>query len=166
MNKFVANAQGTGLFQQYPTANSSACGNADGFNISCYSFSAPNPTRLNTTIAKIDYNLNHTGTHRLFIRGNYQTDKIAQPPEFPGMKPNNLIRDTSRAIGAGYSAELSNTLTNSFRFGLTRQSQDNLGIENGPNIDFPVFRRPASEHQFQRGILHSEVSHSGLQLAG
>ena len=139
VNKFVANAQGTGLFQQYPTANSSACGNADGFNISCYSFSAPNPTRLNTAIAKIDYNLNHTGTHRLFIRGNYQTDKIAQPPEFPGMKPNNVIRDTSRAIAAGYSAELSNTLTNSFRFGLTRQSQDNLGIENGPNVNFRYF---------------------------
>jgi hypothetical protein len=139
VNKFVANAQGTGLFQQYPAANSSVCGNADGFNISCYSFSAPNPTRKNTTIAKIDYNLNHTGTHRLFIRGNYQTDKTAQPPEFPGMKPNNLIRDTSRAIAAGYSAELSNTLTNSFRFGLTRQSQDNLGIENGPNVNFRYF---------------------------
>src|SRR5271157_269641 len=139
VNKFVANAKGTGLFQQYPAANSSACGNADGFNISCYSFSAPNPTRLNTTIAKIDYNLNRTGTHRLFIRGNYQTDKTSQPPQFPGMKPNNLIRDTSRAIAAGYSAELTNTLTNSFRFGLTRQSQDNLGIENGPNITFRYF---------------------------
>ena len=139
VNQFVANAQGTGLFQQYPTANSSICPNSDGFNISCFDFSAPNPTRLNTAIAKIDYNLNRTGTHRLFIRGNYQTDKTAQPPEFPGMKPNNIIRDTSRAIAAGYSAELTNTLTNSFRFGLTRQSQDNLGIENGPNITFRYF---------------------------
>src|SRR5271157_3105440 len=136
VNKFVANAKGTGLFQQYPAANSSACGNADGFNISCYSFSAPNPTRLNTTIAKIDYNLNRTGTHRLFIRGNYQTDKTSQPPQFPGMKPNNLIRDTSRAIAVGYSATFSNNLVNSFRFGLTRQSQDNLGIESGPLVTF------------------------------
>ena len=139
VNKFVSNPQGTGLFQQYPTSNSSACSNADGYDISCYSFSAPNPTRLNTTIAKIDYNLNRTGTHRLFIRGNYQTDKTAQPPAFPGMKPDNLVRDTSRAIAAGYSATFSSSLTNSFRFGLTRQSQDNLGIENGPNVTFRYF---------------------------
>src|SRR5271157_819296 len=130
VNKFVANAQGKGVFQQYPTANSSACGNADGYNISCYSFSAPNPKRLNTTIAKIDYNINRSGTHSLFVRGNYQTDKTAEPPEFPGMPPNNIVRDTSRAIAAGYSATFSSTLVNNFRFGLTRQSQDNLGIEN------------------------------------
>jgi hypothetical protein len=49
------------------------------------------------------------------------------------------VRDTSRAIAAGYSASISNTITNSLRFGLTRQSQDNLGIENGPNISFRYF---------------------------
>jgi hypothetical protein len=136
VNKFVANAQGTGVFQKYPTANSSACADADGFNISCYSFSAPNPTRLNTTIAKIDYNLNRSGTHRLFVRANYQTDKTSQPPEFPGDPPNNLVRDTSRAIAAGYSATFSSRLVNSFRFGLTRQSQDNQGVENGPLVTF------------------------------
>jgi|HubBroStandDraft_2_1064218.scaffolds.fasta_scaffold00270_17 hypothetical protein len=136
VNKFVANAQGTGVLQQYPTANSSACSNADGFNIGCYSFSAPDPQRLNTTIAKLDYNLNHTGTQRLFLRGNYQTDKTDQAPQFPGDPPNNVIRDTSRAIAAGYTATISPTITNSLRFGLTRQSQDNLGIENGPNISF------------------------------
>jgi hypothetical protein len=136
VNKFVANAQGTGVFQQYPTANSSACSNADGFNIGCYSFSAPDPQRLNTTIAKLDYNLNQSGTQRLFLRGNYQTDKTDQAPQFPGDHPINVVRDTSRAIAAGYSASFSPTITNSLRFGLTRQSQDNLGLENGPNISF------------------------------
>ena len=139
VNPLVANAQGTGVFQQYPMPNSSACSNADGFNISCLSFSAPNPTRLNTTIAKIDYNLNRAGTHRLFIRGNYQTDKTANPPQFPGAPPINVLRDTSRAIAAGYSATLSSTLVNSFRFGLTRQSQSQQGIENGPNVSFRYF---------------------------
>ncbi|MGC0777342.1 MAG: carboxypeptidase-like regulatory domain-containing protein [Candidatus Acidiferrum sp.] len=139
VNQFVANAQGTGLFQQYPTANSSACANADGFNISCYSFSAPNPKRLNTTIAKLDYNLNRAGTHRLFVRGNYQTDKTDQPPQFPGQPPATVLRDTSRAIAAGYAATFSSTLTNNLRFGLTRQSQDTLGLENGPNVTFRYF---------------------------
>ncbi len=139
VNPLVANAQGTGLFQQYPTANSSGCGNVDGFNISCFTFSAPNPTRLNTTIARLDYNLTRSGTHRLFLRGNYQTDSTSQPPQFPGGPPINVVRDTSRAIAAGYTATLSNTLVNSFRFGLTRQSQSNAGIENGPNVTFRFY---------------------------
>lgn len=139
VNPLVANAQGTGEFQKYPTANSHGCGNNDGFNIACYTFSAPNPTRLNTTIARLDYNITRSGTHRLFVRGNYQTDKTDQPPQFPGGRPINVVRDTSRAIAAGYTATLSNTLVNSFRFGLTRQSQENAGIENGPNVTFRYY---------------------------
>jgi len=135
-NQLITNAQGTGVFQQYPAANSSACGNADGFNVSCFSFSAPNPKRLNTTIVKLDYNLNHAGTHRLFLRGNYQTDKTDDVPQFPGMPPNNVIRDTSKAVAVGYTAAFSSNVVNNFRFGLTRQAQDNLGIENLPIVTF------------------------------
>jgi hypothetical protein len=136
VNPLVANAQGTGVFQQYPAANSSACASADGFNISCFSFSAPDPQRLNTTIAKLDYNLNHTGTQRLFLRGNYQTDKLDQAPQFPGQPPNNVVRDTSRAIAAGYTATIGSNIINNLRFGLTRQSQDNLGNESEPIVTF------------------------------
>jgi Carboxypeptidase regulatory-like domain len=136
VNPLVANAGGTGVFQKYPVSNSSACANADGFNIGCYSFSAPNPQRLNTTIVKLDYNLNRAGTQRLFIRGNYQTDKIAQPPQFPGLDPNNEVRNTSRAIAVGYIATIGSNIVNNLRFGLTRESQQNQGLENGPIITF------------------------------
>jgi len=136
VNQFVANAQANGIFQQYPHPNSNACANADGFNISCDSFSAPNPTRLNTTIARLDYNINRAGTHRLFVRGNYQTDTTDDPPQFQGGKPINTIRDTSRAIAVGYIATLSSNLVNNFRFGLTRQSQSHQGLEDGPNVTF------------------------------
>jgi hypothetical protein len=123
-------------FNRYPMPNSTACVNNDGFNISCFSFSAANPKRLNTTIGKIDYNLTRSGSHRLFIRGNYQTDRDALPPQFPGQLPANVIRNTSRALAVGYSAVLSNTVVNSFHYGLTRQSQDNLGIESAPLVSF------------------------------
>jgi Carboxypeptidase regulatory-like domain len=136
VNPLVANAQGTGVFQQYPTANSSACANADGYNISCYSFSAPDPQSLNTTIAKIDYNLNRSGTQRLFVRGNYQWDTLDQAPQFPGQPPNNVTKDTSRAIAAGYSATIGANIINNFRFGLTRQAEDNLGNASLPIVTF------------------------------
>lgn len=139
VNPFVANVKGNGVFQQYPMPNNSPCSNADGFNIACFGFSAPDPTRLNTTIAKIDYNINRAGTHRLFIRGNYQTDKTAQPPQFPNDPPINVLRNTSRSIAAGYSATFSSSLVNNLRFGLTRESQSQQGLENGPNITFRYF---------------------------
>ena len=123
-------------FNKYPLPNSSSCVNNDGFNISCFSFSAPNPKRLNTSIAKIDYNLNKSGTHRIFLRGNYQTDRTALPPQFPGQPPANVIRDTSRALAVGYTAVLSNNVVNSFHYGLTRQSSDNDGIESAPLVSF------------------------------
>jgi carboxypeptidase family protein len=139
VNKLVANAAGTGIFQQYPQANSSACGNADGYNISCFSFSAPNPIRLNTNIAKIDYNLNKAGTQRIFVRGNYQTDKNTGVPPFPGTPAIATLRNTSRAIAVGYTATLSNTLINNFHFGLTRESQDRAGSESGELVTFRYF---------------------------
>jgi hypothetical protein len=124
------------VFKQFPTPNSQICPSSDGFNFSCYTFSAPNPQNLNTTIAKIDYNITRSGSHRLFVRGNYQTDRDAKAPQFPGQPAANVIRDTSRAIAVGYTGVLSNTVVNSFHYGLTRQSQDRLGIENAPIVTF------------------------------
>ena len=124
------------VFNQYPLPNSSSCINNDGFNISCFSFSAPNPKRLNTTIAKLDYNITRSGSHRLFARGNYQTDRTELPPQFPGQPPANVVRGTSRAIAVGYSAVLSNSVVNIFHYGLTRQSRDNLGVETAPIVSF------------------------------
>ncbi len=124
------------VFQKYPTPNSSICSNNDGFNISCYSFAAPLPTHFNTSIAKIDYNLNRSGTHRIFVRGNYQTDALSSAPQFPGLPPNTTTRDTSRALGVGYTAVFSSTLVNSFRYGFTRQSQSDQGLQTQPLVSF------------------------------
>jgi len=151
------NSAAVNFLSKYPQPNnSSSCGNADGFNISCFTFAAPNPQHLNTTIAKIDYNITRSGSHRLFVRGNYQTDRDALPPQFPGQPPADTLRDTSRAIAVGYTAVLSNTVVNNFRYGLTRQSQDNLGIEGPPIVTFrfiddlvpSVLSQPTNEQSF------------------
>ena len=124
-------------FNKYPVPNSNICSNNDGFgNISCFTFSAPNPVHLNTSIAKLDYNINRSGTHRLFVRGNYQEDSNTGAPQFPGQAPNDVRRDTSRAIAAGYTAVFSSTLVNSFHYGFTRQSQTVQGLQNAPIVSF------------------------------
>jgi len=124
-------------FNKYPTPNSTICPNNDGFNnISCFTFSAPHPIHQNTAIAKLDYNVNKSGTHRVFLRGNYQTDSDVGPPEFPGQQPNAIRRDTSRALAAGYTAVFSSTLVNNFRYGYTRQSQSTQGLQTVPIVTF------------------------------
>jgi hypothetical protein len=124
-------------FNQYPTPNSTICPNNDGFNnISCFSFSAPRPLHQNTSIAKLDYNVNRSGTHRVFLRGNYQVDSQAGAPQFPGLPPNTVARDTSRALGAGYTAVFSSTLVNNFRYGFTRQSQSVQGLQTAAQLSF------------------------------
>ena len=123
-------------FNQYPTPNSSGCTNFDGFNISCFSFSAPNPQRLNTTIAKLDYNIDQAGKHRVFVRGNYQQDSLSSAPQFPGEPPALTTSNNSRALAAGYTATLSNTLINSFRYGFTRQATAQAGLQTTPSVRF------------------------------
>jgi hypothetical protein len=128
---------GVARFKQYPTPNSTICANNDGFdNISCFSFSAPTPVHQNTSIAKVDYNINRSGTHRIFARGNYQVDSQSSAPQFPGLPPNTVTRDTSRALAAGYSAVFSNTLLNTFRYGFTRQSESTQGLQTAPQTSF------------------------------
>ncbi|MBS1841048.1 MAG: carboxypeptidase regulatory-like domain-containing protein, partial [Acidobacteria bacterium] len=129
---------GLAQLNKYPAATPglTTCNNADGFNFACFGFSAPLPTHLNTSIAKLDYNINRSGTHRVFARANYQTDAIGGAPQFPGFAPNSTNRDTSRAIAAGYTAVFSSTLVNNFRYGLTRQSQSNQGLQTQHETSF------------------------------
>lgn len=125
------------LFNQYPHANSSTCADADGgFNIGCFSFTAPTPARLNTTVAKLDYNLNSSGTQHLFLRGNYQDDTSDDAPQFPGQPPALVRRILGRALAMGYTATLSNNLVNEFRYGYTQFSESDLGQQTQQVVQF------------------------------
>lgn len=129
------------LYNKYPVPiiGAGTCAGFDGFNTGCVSFSAGTPLRQNTNIAKIDYNLNQSGTHRLFLRGNYQTDSSSDVPEFPGGPPIHLLRNTSRALAAGYTAVFSANLVNSFRYGFVRQSQAQQGLQTQQFVNFRIF---------------------------
>jgi hypothetical protein len=123
-----------------PTAGASACVFFDGFNnVGCSDFAAPTPLRQNTNIAKIDYNLNSSGTHRIFVRGNYQVDSDSSVPEFLGGTPNTQTRDHSKGFAVGYTGVFSPTLINSFRYGYVRQDQTEQGLQTTPIVSFRIF---------------------------
>jgi hypothetical protein len=120
------------LFNLYPRSNSTAVG--DGFNFLGYSFPASLPGRLNTFIAKFDFNV--TPNQHVFVRGGLVDDNSGQGQEFPGQPQSTILTDTSKGLIAAYTATLRPTLINNFRYGLIRQGVGSLGQVNNPYVFF------------------------------
>ena len=117
-------------FKQYPSPNDSSLG--DGFNFSGYRFAAPIHDNVNWYIAKLDYNLTSDGKHRFSVSGALANQTNAQAPLLPGTPPENTFLNFNKGIIANYSAVLSNTLVNNFRYGYVRQSYGNIGDSDQP----------------------------------
>ena len=117
---------------QFPTPNTVL---SDGFysggqlvgNTVGYQFASPIRTSLYTYIARLDYRVDNSGKHTLFARGNLQDDHYASSQQFPGQKPRSLSLDNSRGMAAGYTAVLSPTMVNNFRYGFTRLGNATAG---------------------------------------
>ncbi len=127
------------LFQGYPLPNNPS-GGGDGFNIGAFTFSDPTPGKLDTYIVKLDYNLTSNGSHQLFLRGNLQNDHQtgSDGSQFPGEPPNTVQTNNSKGLAAGYTAMLTNSLMNSFRYGHVRQGLGQAGLQTEPYISFYV----------------------------
>jgi len=118
------------ILNGYPASNTNAAVGADGFNYQGYTFSAPTPTTLNTYVAKIDYNITQNGNHRIFVRGIMNGDRSDNAPQFPGMIANIAQTTVAKSLAVGYTAVLSHSLINNFRYGLTRQAVNQTGAGN------------------------------------
>jgi len=126
------------VFQQYPHGNSSSAG--DGFNTVGYTFAASAPENLNMYVAKLDYNLTASGSHRLFVRGVQDGDhNAAGPQQFPGQPSSVLEVVTSKGITAGFTSTFSNSWINNFRFGYIRQAYEDRGLQNQHFVHFRFF---------------------------
>jgi hypothetical protein len=120
------------VLNKYPEPNGAAKG--DGLNTASFTWSAPNPIKLNTYIAKIDYTL--SSQNHLYVRGNLQGDHLSAPPQFPGGTPSSTQIVTSKGLAVGDTWFLRNNLINNFRYGYIRQALDNIGSGNNSFVDF------------------------------
>jgi hypothetical protein len=120
----------------YPLPNTNVSFGSDGLNILGYTFAAPQPAGLNTYLAKLDYNLTRNGNRRLFLRGQLQDDRTLDAAQFPGGSPSQIVQNNSKGIAVGYTAVLSNTVINNFRYGLVRQGLGQAGPNPFSNISF------------------------------
>jgi hypothetical protein len=142
------NPNALAYFNSMPAANGSTLGDG-GYNSGSYSFSSPDPLRLNTSIGRIDYV--PSDRHRLFVRGNLQKDVGSTLPaldsreQFPGQGPSNLTEDNSKGITAGETWSISPNLINDIRYGYTRQGFSTRGVGSGDYVDFRFLDTPTAE---------------------
>ncbi|MCU1297410.1 MAG: Cna domain protein [Acidobacteriaceae bacterium] len=120
------------VMNKYPLPNGFNAG--DGLNTDSYTWSAPNPTTLNTYIAKLDYAM--SDKMHLFVRGNLLGDRISNPPQFPGDPPSSTQVNNSKGIAAGHTWTIGNNLINNFRYGYIRQGISSPGAGNASYVNF------------------------------
>jgi hypothetical protein len=130
----IGGANPTALFTKYPLPNSSSEG--DLLNTAGYTFPGADPIKHDTYIVKLDYKINASGTHSLFVRGNLQNDHEKQPPQFPGQPPYAFVTNNSKGIAAGYTALISNNVINNFRYAFVRQGLGTGGVNNQDFVNF------------------------------
>ncbi|MCC6745657.1 MAG: carboxypeptidase regulatory-like domain-containing protein, partial [Acidobacteria bacterium] len=120
------------IFQQYPLPNDVTSG--DGLNFQGFRFKAPVAVRNNTYIARADFTINDRNF--IFWRGNLADNAEDFPPQFPGGPPRYRDIDNSRGYAIGYTSLITDSITNSFRYGLTRQGLESAGASSEASFGF------------------------------
>ncbi len=130
---------------KYP-ANDTSQG--DQLNTGGFRFNAPTPTRLNSHVAKFDFNL--TNRQTVFARLNVIYDHQDLPRWLPDTK-SPQVWNHPWGIAVGHTWLLGNNWVNNFRYGLTRQAFTEGGDSDGNDIAFRfVFFPNSQSHPISR----------------
>ncbi len=135
------NPNALAYFNSMPVANGTLTG--DTYNRGSYSFASPNPVRLNTSIARLDFTPNDR--HRIFVRGNLQKDTTLEAEEFPGQGPSSTDKSNNKGIVTGDTWTITPTLINDIRYGYIRQGNSNTGVGSGDYVDFRFLSNTSAE---------------------
>jgi hypothetical protein len=145
--------------QRYPANDLQAAG--DGLNTAGFRFNAPTRVRLNSHVARLDFNL--TSKHTLFFRGSYQHDtqplSFANPQQFPDTP---VVRRWYHPYGfaVGHTWAISGTKTNNLRYGLTRLALSDQG-DSDQNTNYFPLRLCASPVRAHLQSSQSRAQHHG-----
>lgn len=120
------------LLKTYPLPNDFSVG--DGLNIAGYRFTYGQRSKEDTYIARLDYGINPN--HQLFVRGNLQNDHYSGVPQFPGEPPRQVDLENTKGVAVGWNAVLRPSLISTTRYGITRQSFENTGLQNQSAVSF------------------------------
>jgi Carboxypeptidase regulatory-like domain len=143
---------------QYPLPNSDQLG--DTLNYRAYTFAAPTPSKLDTYVARFDYNLTQSGTQRLFARLGLQNDNAVPTTvpgdnlgtnsgasQFPGQSPSVVSTNNSKGIIAGYAWTISPAKVNTFHYGYIRQGIGNNGAALQNFVELRGLDNPVADNR-------------------
>lgn len=122
---------------KYPLPNDYSQG--DGYNTAGYRFAAPTKNTKNWYIAKMDYNITKDGKQRVSLTGALANQDQANAPFLPAQYtglglpgPETSIVNFNKGLIANYSAVITSTLINNFRYGFVRESVGTIGNTDQP----------------------------------
>ena len=126
-----------GYYGTAPTAG-------DGVNNAGYIFASPAPSTLNTSIAKIDYNIG--SKQHIFFRGNLQKDTSAGDENAPGQPSAYTHVDNTKGLAFGHTWTPTSNIVNDLRYGFIRQGYSTRGVGSGKGdwVNFRFLSQPAS----------------------
>jgi hypothetical protein len=133
-NHLGPNPASLAYFNSFPHPNDFSVG--DGFNYAGFRFRSPISDIKNWYIAKMDYNITRDAKQRLSWSGALANESNPQGEYLPSSPAGSLFSytnaqhtflDFSRGFVANYSAVLTNSLVNNFRYGYVRESIGNSG---------------------------------------
>jgi hypothetical protein len=114
----------------------------DQVNTGGFRFNAPTPIRLNTHVAKFDFN--PTGRQTAFVRLQVQQDHQTLAQWLPGtISPQ--VWEHSWGLAVGDTWTVSNNWVNNFRYGLTRQAFTRGGDSTTNDTRFRFVFQPNGE---------------------
>jgi len=123
----------------FPAGNLPGAGFDGGLAFTALNFNSTLPTKGNLYTARVDYNLTQDGRQAIFVRGSLEglsTGLLA--PQFPGQAAASTLLNNSRGIAVNYNAQISPTLVNTLRYGLTRIGVNESGA-SGATFDVRSF---------------------------
>ena len=137
-------------------------------NTGGFRFNARTPTKLNTYIARLDFNL--TNQQTLFLRGNYQSDLVTRAVYFASdcSTPGDNIQcfpDTPplttwnhpKGLAVGHEWTISPTLVNRLNYGFTRAAFTQNGDSEENRVNFRFIFSPQS---YQRTLNRTTPVHN------
>jgi hypothetical protein len=148
-----ANAAVQKYLSTEPTTTS-AIGGDGGLNSGEIFFSSPAPSTLNTSILKIDYNMN--ARNHFFARGNLQKDTQAGTENFPGQPAATFYDDNTKGMSFGHTWIPTAHIVNDARYGYIRQGWQSGGIAPGVWVDIYGLTQPTA--QTSSTLLHVPVN--------
>ena len=115
----------------------------DGINNGTLNFSSPAPKTLNTSIARIDYEINPK--NHIFFRGNLQKDTASGSQNLPGQPPSNSLEDNTKGLAIGHTFNPNSNIVNDLRYAFIRQGYSSAGIGQGDYVTVRFYTQPTSQ---------------------